>query len=67
MRTKAALVYLYRKRNLGRVIRKIKTEGYYYISRYDTEYEYVDELSTCFSRMYSSDGRQWLLIKSGHK
>ena len=54
----------------SRVIKKDKNEkDHYYISRYDTEYEYVDELSMLFPRMYSSDGRhvaaykEWAQVK----
>ena len=54
----------------SRVIKKDKNEkDHYYISRYDTEYEYVDELSMLFPRMYSSAHsslyKQWVDIK-GH-
>ena len=41
----------------------------YYVSRHNTEYQYVDELNMLFPRMYSSDGRhvqaykEWAQIK----
>ncbi len=41
----------------------------YYISKYDTEYQYVDELKMLFPRMYSPDGnhinayKEWAQIK----
>lgn len=39
----------------SRVIKKDKDEkDRYYISRYETEYEYIDELNMLFPRMYSS-------------
>ena len=39
-----------------RIIKKDPSEkDRYYISRYDTEYKYVDELNMFFTRMYSSD------------
>lgn len=42
----------------SRVIKKDKKEkDHYYISRHDQDYQYVDELSTLFPRMYSADPR----------
>lgn len=54
----------------SRVIKKDASEkDRYFISRHDFDYEYVDELSSLFPRMYSSDARhievykQWADIK----
>lgn len=54
----------------SRVIKKDKNEkDRYYISRYDMEYEYVDELNMLFPRMYSTDSRhiaaykEWAKVK----
>mgnify|MGYP004649848363 CR=1 FL=1 len=54
----------------SRVIKKDPNEkDRYYVSRYDTEYKYVDELNMLFPRMYSSDPRhvqaykEWAQVK----
>jgi len=54
----------------SRVIKKDKSEkDKYYISRYETEYEYIDELDMLFPRMHSNDGRhvsayqEWAQVK----
>lgn len=54
----------------SRVIKKDKSEkDTYYVSRNETEYEYIDELNMLFPRMYSSDGRhvsayqEWAQVK----
>ena len=54
----------------SRVIKKDpKEKDRYYISRYNQEYQYVDELNMLFPRMYSSDPRhieaykEWAQVK----
>ena len=54
----------------SRIIKKDKQEkDRYYISRYETEYEYVDELNMLFPRMYSTSGthveayKEWAQVK----
>ena len=54
----------------SRIIKKDKNEkDRYYISRYETEYKYVDELNMLFPRMFSSDPnhinayKEWAKIK----
>lgn len=54
----------------SRIIKKEKSEkDKYYVSRHDQDYEYVDDLSMLFPRMYSSDPRhidaykQWAQVK----
>ena len=54
----------------SRIIKKDKNEkDRYYISRYETEYEYVDELNMLFPRMYSTSGthveayKEWAQVK----
>ncbi|MGM9760728.1 MAG: protein O-mannosyl-transferase family [Parabacteroides sp.] len=54
----------------SRVIKQNENEkDHYYISRYETEYEYADELNMLFPRMFSSDPRhvsaykEWAQIK----
>ncbi|MDO4757309.1 MAG: DUF2723 domain-containing protein, partial [Parabacteroides sp.] len=54
----------------SRVIKKIQNEKVrYFISRYDEDYQYVDELNTLFPRMFSSDPRhveaykEWAQVK----
>lgn len=54
----------------SRIIKKEKSEkDKYYVSRHDQDYEYVDDLSMLFPRMYSSDPRhidaykQWAQAK----
>ncbi|MBR5298154.1 MAG: DUF2723 domain-containing protein [Parabacteroides sp.] len=54
----------------SRVIKKDNNEkDRYFISRYDEEYQYVDELNTLFPRMFSSDPRhveaykEWAQVK----
>ena len=54
----------------SRVIKKDPNEkDRYYVSRYETEYKYVDELNMLFPRMYSSDPRhvqaykEWAEVK----
>ena len=54
----------------SRVIKKNKTEkDKYYVSRYESEYEYIDELNMLFPRMHSGDGRhvsayqEWAQVK----
>lgn len=54
----------------SRVIKKDKTEkDKYYVSRYESEYEYIDELNMLFPRMHSGDGRhvsayqEWAQVK----
>ena len=54
----------------SRVIKKdAKEKDRYYVSRYETEYEYVDELNMLFPRMFSSDPRhvqaykEWAQVK----
>ncbi len=54
----------------SRVIKKdSKEKDRYYISRYNQEYQYVDELNMLFPRMYSSDPRhieaykEWAQVK----
>lgn len=54
----------------SRIIKKDKQEkDRYYISRYETEYEYVDELNMLFPRMHSSSGthveayKEWAQVK----
>ena len=54
----------------SRIIKKDKQEkDRYYISRYETEYEYVDELNMLFPRMHSTSGthveayKEWAQVK----
>lgn len=54
----------------SRVIKKDKNEkDRYYVSRHETEYEYVDELNMLFPRMFSSDPhhvaayKEWAQVK----
>ena len=54
----------------SRIIKKDKNEkDRYYISRYESEYEYVDELNMLFPRMYSTSGthveayKEWAQVK----
>ena len=54
----------------SRVIKKDNNEkDRYFISRYDEEYQYIDELNTLFPRMFSSDPRhveaykEWAQVK----
>jgi hypothetical protein len=50
----------------SRVIKKDEKEkDRYYISRYETEYEYIDELNMLFPRMYSSTENHVSHIKNG--
>ena len=54
----------------SRIIKKDKQEkDRYYISRYETDYEYVDELNMLFPRMHSTSGthveayKEWAQVK----
>ena len=54
----------------SRIIKKDKNEkDRYYISRYESEYEYVDELNMLFPRMYSTSSthveayKEWAQVK----
>ena len=54
----------------SRIIKSDKNEkDRYYISKYETQYEYVDELNMLFPRMYSSSGahveayKEWAQVK----